>query len=135
MSFFLHVFLLFFTKKKVIFFVLRVKMKKFKKMKKMPLFAFSHKAWGGELCDTLYIILAVVCLVYHIVCWHQIGMQQYPKILSSVSLWVRVFIISFSLMSFMKIWFMVKPFGLLLTNILTNLNHSLLTKITTQGIM
>ena len=42
-----QVFVKFFTKKKVIFFALRVKVKKFKKMKKMPLFAFPHKAWGG----------------------------------------------------------------------------------------
>ena len=46
-QFFLQVFVKFFTKKKVIFFALRVKVKKFKKMKKMPLFAFPHKAWGG----------------------------------------------------------------------------------------
>jgi hypothetical protein len=42
-----QVFVKFFTKKKVIFFALRVKVKKFKKMKQMPLFAFPHKAWGG----------------------------------------------------------------------------------------
>jgi hypothetical protein len=43
----LQLLVVFFTKKKVIFFVLRVKVKKIKKMKKMPLFAFPHKAWGG----------------------------------------------------------------------------------------
>jgi hypothetical protein len=56
-QFFLQVFVKFFTKKKVIFFALRVKVKKFKKMKKMPLFAFPHKAWGGGLlCATLYFL-------------------------------------------------------------------------------
>jgi hypothetical protein len=51
----------FLQKKKAIFFALRVKVKKFKKMKKMPLFAFPHKAWGGGLlCATLYTTRTVI---------------------------------------------------------------------------